>query len=521
MSNKKKPEDYFREYGVERIKKQEDMIRQLMEIISGLETEINALKKKDLKSVIQVMGSLWNCGPMSSEFKSDFCIDDPIYGQICIPKEIAPVYFQPIVRRLSNIRQLSFAYIKFPTATHSRLSHSLGVARNAWHALQSIFSKERLYRRDRFVSISLSPVERRNLLLKTFAAGLLHDIGHGPFGHALDRFIAYGDPLNTRPKPDKHFTINYISKYLKDIAISGEVKYEDVGKILNPSTKLSLKGWDCLVAEILDSAIDTDRMDYLVRDAHLTGLTVGSVNMDALIERMIPFEEDGKIHLLYAESSIPYIENFMFARDVMFISCYEDPIKLAAEGMLLKAVRELIKDVNLEALLLLTDDQLLHILFHLAPSNLSSSKIIKQLISGDIFLKLMEFSASENRDKSGEIKSWWDAKMDDNWTKALIEKPLEWERSIASRSGIEEWQLLITVPSDEAFHDKQIYARILHEEDGAYNPRRLTEAAPVLDELGEILAKKRQMIRIFVSPELSREQCNMVRDKANEVILNM
>lgn len=116
--------------------------------------------------------------------------------------------------------------------------------------------------------------------------------------------------------------------------------------------------WDTLAADLLDSALDADRMDFLVRDAHMTGLSMGVTGIEALIERMCPFQDEDQIFLAFHSSCLPYVEDFLTAREKMYALCYENPSKLAAERIFTRLVENLLREHKLldkDTVMLLTE----------------------------------------------------------------------------------------------------------------------------------------------------------------------
>ena len=220
-------------------------------------------------------------------------IDDPVYGRIYLDEELATVLSHPILQRLNRVKQLSFSYARFPSATHTRLAHSLGVAKNAELALNGII--------DRGVCYPINGTAPKRLEAQIFEgrvehirkaklAALLHDIGHGPFGHALDNYTIARDSQAANSAPDKTYGTDYILEYLSPTLESLGFDSRVISNILGLDTS-ALTGVDSLISEIIDSPLDADRMDYLIRDADMSGLKMGFTNTMALLDFMRPVEE--------------------------------------------------------------------------------------------------------------------------------------------------------------------------------------------------------------------------------------
>ena len=153
--------------------------------------ELRELQNNELQNLGKQLTNAW-LGPIGSA-RTALHFDDPIWGQVSISQRLAPLFGHPLVQRLNYIKQLSFAYLTFPSATHSRMSHSLGVCRLVERALTTVFRNDVVYTENGAETIGLSIAERETLLLKAQTVALLHDLGHAPFGHALDRLLGFLD----------------------------------------------------------------------------------------------------------------------------------------------------------------------------------------------------------------------------------------------------------------------------------------------------------------------------------------
>jgi len=285
------------------------------------------MQESQITNLAKLLTKVWLTPTIKQEQKLFF--DDPVWGHTCMDEELADLFFHPLVQRLNHIKQLSFAYLRFPNATHSRLAHTLGTCRTIETSLTTMFRNNWLYKATGRESIPLNPTARRELILEAKAAALLHDVGHAPFGHTLDKLIGYSDPAHPLSSPDKHYSRKYFTEFLRP-RLPDLIDAEHLAGLLAPN-RIYLSGWDTLVADLLDSDLDADRMDFLVRDAHMTGLLMGVTSTEALIERMCPFQDGDDVFLTFEKSCLPYVEDFLIAREKMYALCYEQPPKLAAE----------------------------------------------------------------------------------------------------------------------------------------------------------------------------------------------
>ncbi|MCJ7649056.1 MAG: HD domain-containing protein [Candidatus Lokiarchaeota archaeon] len=208
------------------------------------------------------LNNLTNFWKSSSNTRNQFSdvsyIDDPIYNCVSLEPEILPIYHHPIISRLSHIKQLSFSF-GYPSATHTRLSHSLGVLHLMEEALTRMFRKDKMYSKTKESHINLKKKDEADILLKAKTVSLLHDIGHGPFSHTIDRYIGFQKSIPDYA--DKNFSFEYLQKYLKDPIEKCGLDFEGISEILDKDA--TKDGFNQLIANILDSSLDVDRMTYL------------------------------------------------------------------------------------------------------------------------------------------------------------------------------------------------------------------------------------------------------------------
>ena len=231
--------------------------------------------------------------------------NDPIYGFISIPQEIIfDVIEHPFMQRLRRIKQLGLTDLVYPGALHTRYHHVLGAMHLMSKAIATIRRKGH----------TISETEEQAALL----AILLHDIGHGPFSHALEHDIVSG-------VSHEEISIFFIERLSKEF--NGELDLAlEIFKNTYPKEFLH---------QLVSSQLDMDRMDYLNRDSFYTGVNEGKIGSDRIIEMMNVV--NGK--LVLEEKGIYSIEKFIVARRLMYWQVYLHKTVVAAEYMLIQALR--------------------------------------------------------------------------------------------------------------------------------------------------------------------------------------
>jgi HD superfamily phosphohydrolase len=496
------------------LRKQHDEIERLR----GELTRLQPLHENQIKGFAQLLVRGWLTSSDGRQRKAFF--DDPVWGQNCVDEELAGLFFQPLVQRLNYIKQLSFAYLTFPNATHSRLAHSLGTCRNLEASLTAIFRNNLLYTATARETISLDSAARRDLIIKGKTIALLHDVGHAPFGHALDKFVGFLDPAHPLTNPDKHYSKRYLEKHLV-ANLPKRIDAKNLATILGPD-RTSLTAWDTLIADLLDSSLDVDRMDFLVRDAHMTGLSMGVTGVEAIIERMCPFREGDQIFLTFEESCVPYVDDFLLAREKMYAVCYEHPSKLAAERIFTRLVENLVREHHLaiDTVMLLTDEQILALLGLAAISSEENGKLLDALLQNIEFKCVLEVGLKTG---NAQIEQWTkkrDSTRMVHW--AYVDAPSEWERTITTAAGLENrsWQVLVTVPDQKTGVPNEMETQILKRDGAGYRIQPLFEASPSLRIRLKEENIPRSKIRVFVDSRLSGEQILEVEKAAKDHLCN-
>ena len=231
--------------------------------------------------------------------------NDPIYGFISLPNELIFDLIQhPYFQRLRRISQMGLTSLVYPGATHSRFHHALGAMHLMQKAVQTL----------KFKNIQIS-VEEENAL---YVAILLHDIGHGPFSHALEKSIVSG-----------------IHHEELSLLFMEELNIEFTGKL---DLAIQIFRGDYhrkFMLQLISSQLDMDRMDYLNRDSFYSGVVEGAISSDRLIQ-MLHVKND---ILVLEEKGIYSIEKFLMARKLMYWQVYLHKTSVVAEITLTKILK--------------------------------------------------------------------------------------------------------------------------------------------------------------------------------------
>lgn len=232
-------------------------------------------------------------------------INDPVYGFISIPADlIYDIIEHPWFQRLRNIKQLGLTSFVYPGANHSRFQHCLGALYLMETALATLRSKD----------VHISEAEEDAALL----AILLHDIGHGPFSHALETSL-----------------VNGISHEDLSLLLMEKLN-EAFGRRLDLAIEIFRGSYRRkFFQELIAGQMDMDRLDYLRRDSFFTGVIEGSVGSDRII-RMLNVVDDA---LVIDEKGIYSLEKFLIARRLMYWQVYNHKTVLSSESLLVKVLK--------------------------------------------------------------------------------------------------------------------------------------------------------------------------------------
>lgn len=232
-------------------------------------------------------------------------INDAVYGFITIDDELVyRIISHPYYQRLRRIHQMAMAQLVYPGAVHSRLHHSLGAYHLMCNALNELKGKGFLISKEEEQSAKI--------------AILLHDIGHGPYSHALEHILI---------KDASHEEISILLMKKMNEELGGKMQMAiDIFTDVYPKKFLH---------QLVSGQLDVDRMDYLIRDSFFTGVSEGVIGYDRIIKMLTIHNGE----LMIEEKGIYSIEKFLVSRRLMYLQVYLHKTVLCAEKMLINIIK--------------------------------------------------------------------------------------------------------------------------------------------------------------------------------------
>ncbi len=286
-------------------------------------------------------------------------LNDPIYGFISIPNSLLyDLIEHRFFQRLRRINQMGLSYLVYPGAHHTRFHHALGCMHMMQKAVQVL----------RFKNIAISKEEEEAL----YIAIVLHDIGHGPFSHAMEHSIVEG--------------IHHEELSLQFMTALNE---EFNGKLSLAIAIFKGNYHRKFLLQLISSQMDMDRMDYLKRDSFYSGVAEGNINSERLIQ-MINVKDDV---LVVEEKGVYSVEKFLVARRLMYWQCYLHKTSVVAELILTRILKRA-KELTQSGITLWCSEALHYFL--------------KQVVTKEAFTysDLQQFALLDDSDIIGAIKNW-------------------------------------------------------------------------------------------------------------------
>ena len=295
--------------------------------------------------------------------KKNKILNDPVYGFVNLSSGISfDIIEHPYFQRLRRIRQLGLTYLVYPGAIHNRFQHAIGAAHLMQNAIEVIRSKGH----------EITDEEAEAVMI----AILLHDIGHGPFSHALENSIVH------------------------------DITHEDISLIImselnqqfNGALSLAIKIFQDtyhkrFLHQLVSSQLDMDRLDYLQRDSFFTGVSEGVIGSERII-KMLDVVND---NLVVEAKGIYSIENYLIARRLMYWQVYLHKTVLSSEQLLVKILKRA-KQLALKGNILFATPALSYFLYN----KVTKESFLSKPNSIHYFAKLDDY------DILASIKAWAD-----------------------------------------------------------------------------------------------------------------
>ncbi|WP_256391035.1 HD domain-containing protein [Natronoarchaeum rubrum] len=350
-------------------------------------------------------------------------IKDSVHDHIAVEGVAAALLDTAAVQRLRRIAQLGTVSLAYPSANHTRFEHSLGVYHLACEALEHL-------------GVHGQQAERVK------AAALLHDVGHSPFSHNVEAVI--------HRRTGKYH--DDVEELLASNPVGDVLRSHD----LDPSAVAGLIAGDGQYGQLVSGELDVDRMDYLVRDAHHTGVPYGTIDHERLVRELTFL--DGE--LVLAEGNVQTAESLLVARALMNPTVYSHPVARIGKSMLRRATERLIDD------------------------GISTAETIRRMDDYDLIAALRSTEATETYARALDERDLFKravwAELDDV-PDALLdadhERVRELEADVADRAGVAPEHVVIDVPSRPSMTESTSRVVVNGE------IRRLGQQSPLVDAL--------------------------------------
>ena len=290
--------------------------------------------------------------------------NDPIYGFITIPNTLLYDLIQhPYFQRLRRISQMGLSYLVYPGAHHTRFHHALGCMHIMQKAVEVL----------RFKGTEISEEEEKALLI----AILLHDIGHGPFSHAME-----------------HSIVENVNHEAISLLFMNKLNDEFDGQLTLAIKVFKGEYHRKFMLQLISSQLDMDRMDYLKRDSFYSGVAEGNINSERLIQMMNVVDD----LLVIEEKGIYSVEKFLMARRLMYWQAYLHKTSLVAELILTKTLKRA-KELTQKGIQLSCSEPLsffLHNKIELEDFSTETLDLFSQLDDSDIISALKSWQNNED-----------------------------------------------------------------------------------------------------------------------------
>ena len=372
-------------------------------------------------------------------------IKDSVHDYVPVTGVAADLLDTPAVQRLRHIKQLSTVRLVYPSANHTRFEHSLGVYHLADRACDHLGIEGRRAERVR-------------------AAALLHDVGHGPYGHQTEDVI--------RRRTGRHH--DEVGDLLNEGRVAAVL--EDHG--LDPDTVAALVDGRGELGQLVSGELDVDRTDYLLRDAHHTGVPYGTVDPGRFLRALGLRDGD----LVLSAGNVQTAESLLVARALMDATVYRHHVSRIAGAMLERACERLLD----------------------APESPGIERF-RRLTDGELLERLVETDATADfgrrvRDRDLYTRAVWAEHGDIPPELRGLDFPTtdEAEREIADAAGVDSREVVLDSPSEPALKESSVRVVVNGE------VRRLDEHSPLVEAL-HAAARTRWRLGVY-APEAHTDE---------------
>ncbi|MHA1613396.1 MAG: HD domain-containing protein [Candidatus Thorarchaeota archaeon] len=346
-------------------------------------------------------------------------INDPIHDFIGITNVEAKIINSETYQRLRRIKQLSGAHYVYPTAEHTRFGHCIGVMFLAGRTGKKLLDKLKL---------------GDDVLQEVRLAGLLHDLGHGPFSHVFEESLLEKQGKNHEDVTEWLILKSEVGEILETEGVSKK-------RIANLVRGRRTRKYDGVVSGIVAGQVDSDKMDYLIRDSFYCGVNYGLVDIHRLIDSL---DVSSDYQLYFDIAARGALEAFLVARYEMFLNVYYHKTVRSIEVMLVKLINAADDVLNLtnfktpEEFLRLDDMSLVSMVREIDPSESENAKeashmmnlLDSRILYKSVFEKVLHTS---------------DRFVSKVFTKQKVRTSIEEE--IASIAGVENHDVIVDVPT--------------------------------------------------------------------------
>ena len=334
-------------------------------------------------------------------------VRDPLWNNIRVDARTLRLIDTAAFQRLRYVRQLGWAYLVYPGATHARFEHALGTYHLTGVALHRLGEEG---------ALASVPGEERSIVR---AAGLLHDLGHYPYSHALEEIGAPHHEEVARPL----VTVGEVALVLKEIAPDAP---DRVFALIGGTSHSPLQG-------LISGSLDLDKIEYLKRDALMCGVPYGQIDVDRLINALTIAQDPatGRATIAVREKGLSALESLLFAKYQMYRNVYWHHAVRSATAMYKRLVDDAIAAgaLAVRELASFTDEALLHTLETRVPSPL-----LQGLRTRRLYKRAFECPAAELPNDFGE------------WVSSDRRRVIAAENGMAAELGFAPGELLLDYP---------------------------------------------------------------------------